>query len=93
MEKTKLTMEPGVRYRGSAWINEFGEIHFQPEQKGSRPSNLRVVYQQGETTIYESRRFFRISVQIPKTNDMLQKVLDIFGKASVTLLRYLNTHK
>lgn len=93
MDKIKITMEPGVHYRGSAWINEFGEIHFQPENKGSRPSNLRVVYQHEETTIYESRRFFRISVQIPKTNNMLQKVLDVFSKASFTLIRYLNTLK
>lgn len=90
MEKTKLTMEPGVRYRGTAWINEFGEIHFSPEQKGSRPSNMRVVFQENETTIYESRKYYRVAVQVPKQAGMMQVLLDRVSKAAMTLARYFN---
>lgn len=88
MEKTKIVMEPGVRYRGSAWINEFGEIHFMPEQKGSRPTNMRIVWTEGDTTIYESRKFFRISVQVPKQANIMQVLLDKVSSASLTLARY-----
>lgn len=90
MEKTKIVMEPGVRYRGSAWINEFGEIHFCPEQKGTRPTNMKIVYTEGDTTIYESRKFYRVSVQVPKQSGMMQVLLNKVSNAALILARYFN---
>ena len=50
----KMNLEPGVKYRGTGWVNEYGEFQFQPEQKGSKPSNLKIVHQDGDYAIYES---------------------------------------
>ena len=62
----KLQMEPGRKYRGSAWINEYGEIQFRPEQKGTKPGNLKIVAEHESFTIYESRDIFKVAVRFSK---------------------------
>ncbi len=92
-EKTRMTMEPGVRYRGYASINEFGEISFTPEQKGSRPSNLSIVYRDEHITLYESKFLFKVSVQVPKSNDMLTAIVNRLTDAVTMSLRYIKRQK
>ena len=43
MEKKKLSLEPGRHYKGTFWLNEYGEIQVRPEQKGSKPMNMKTV--------------------------------------------------
>jgi len=92
-EKTRMMMEPGIRYRGYASINEYGEISFTPEQKGSRPSNLSIVYRDDHITLYESKYLMKVSVQVPKTNDMLTSIVNKLTDAVSLTLRYLNRNK
>ena len=47
----KMNLEPGVKYRGTGWINEYGEFQFQREKKGSKASNLKIVNKEGENAI------------------------------------------
>lgn len=62
----KLNLEPGRKYRGSAWINEYGQFEFMPERKGSRPGNYRLVHDNGAVTIHESSHFFKLSIKVGK---------------------------
>lgn len=62
----KLKLEPGRKYRGTAWVNEYGEIQFRPEQKGSKPSNMHIVVEHESFTIYESKEIFKVSVKFAK---------------------------
>ncbi len=89
-EKTRMTMEPGIRYRGYASINEFGEISFTPEQKGSRPSNLTIVYRDDNITLYESKHLFKVSVQVAKNNDTLTAMVNKLTDAVSLTLRYIH---
>lgn len=34
----KINLEPGRKYRGSGWVNQYGEMFFRPEQKGGKSS-------------------------------------------------------
>ena len=62
----KITLEPGRKYRGTAWINEYGEIQFRPEQKGTKPSNMKIVLEHESFTIYESKDLFKVAVKFSK---------------------------
>jgi hypothetical protein len=85
----KMSLEPGVRYRGTGWINEYGEFQFQPEQKGSRPSNLKIVHQEGDYVIYESAHLWQVKVNFKKTNVDFENFLQVFTAACSKLVSYL----
>lgn len=62
----KITLEPGKKYRGTAWVNNYGEIQFRPEQKGTKPSNMHIVLEHESFTIYESKEIFKVAVKFDK---------------------------
>jgi len=62
----KITLEPGKKYRGTAWVNEYGEIQFRPEQKGTKPGNLHIVLEHESFSIYESKEIFKVAVKFEK---------------------------
>lgn len=68
----EIKMEPGRKYRGSAWINKYGEIQFRPEQKGSKPQNLHLVIEHETFSLYESKDIFKATVKFDKKNFNLQ---------------------
>lgn len=64
----QLKLQPGRKYRGSAWVNEYGELHFRPEQKGSKPGNMKIVLEHETFTLYESEQFFKLTMKMSKKN-------------------------
>ena len=66
MTMQQLKLEPGRKYRGSAWVNSYGELHFRPEQKGSKPSNLSIVMEHESFTFYESKDYFKLTMKFRK---------------------------
>lgn len=62
----QLRLEPGKKYRGTAWVNNYGEIQFRPEQKGTKPSNMHIVVEHETFTIYESKEIFKVAVKFDK---------------------------
>ena len=88
-----MSLEPGVRYRGTGWINEYGEFQFQPEQKGSKPSNLKIVHQEGDYVIYESAHLWQVKVNFKKSNVDSENFLQVFTSACSKLVGYLKKNK
>ena len=86
----KMNLEPGVKYRGTGWINEYGEFQFQPEQKGSKPSNLKIVHQEGDFVIYESAHLWQVKVNLKKTMINSLQLMQIFSSACGMLYKYIN---
>ena len=84
----KMNLEPGVKYRGTGWVNEYGEFQFQPEQKGSKPNNLKIVCQESDFVIYESAHLWQVKVNFKKTNNDSTKFMTIFTAACQKLLKY-----
>jgi len=66
MAKKKIKMEVGKRYKGYGVLNEYGEYSFEPCQVVENPKNMKIVLAHGNATIYESERFYKISVKVPK---------------------------
>lgn len=83
----KITLEPGRKYKGTFWVNEYGEIQVRPEQKGTRPGNLKLVHENDTTKLYESNKLFKLTMTFQK-EETAQAVIDRFGRANLTLLNY-----
>lgn len=64
----KMELEPGVHYRGSYWINEYGESFFRPEQKGSNPCGLQKLTEGDNWVIYTSKNVVRVVVSLPRVD-------------------------
>lgn len=84
----KITLEPGRRYKGTFWVNEYGEFQCRPEQKGTKPGNFKIVADQNDTIIYESTNYFKLVVKVPKNLDT-KTVIDRTTKATLNLISYL----
>lgn len=83
----KVTLEPGRKYKGTFWVNEYGEIQVRPEQKGSRPGNLKLVTENEHVKIYESNKLFKMTIMFDK-QDTIQQVVNRVSSANLTLLNY-----
>lgn len=83
----KITLEPGRKYKGTFWVNEYGEIQVRPEQKGTRPGNLKLVTENEYIKIYESSKMFKMTIVFDKT-DKATAVIDRVARANLTLLNY-----
>ena len=89
----KMSLEPGVKYRGTGWINEYGEFQFTPEQKGSKPSNLKIVHQESNFAIYESAHLWQVKVNFQKSLIEDFNFVQVFTVACGKLVSYLNLNK
>lgn len=89
--RQKLNLIPGKHYSGSFWLNEYGEIHVQPTNEGSRPGGgaYSLVHEEEDYSIYESKNFWKVSVKLPKAALKVTKVLNAFSQASWKLANYV----
>lgn len=72
-----LTLVPGVRYKGSAVINEFGQIEFRPyrHEEGYKPSQFRTLRGADDEAPFQLLRS-KDKVRIVVTADRLQSAKD-----------------
>lgn len=92
--KQKLTLEPGKKYKGVGFVNEYGEMQFTPYQQGTRNNALKVVTEGQNYSLYESGNLIQVRVSIKKERTMgkLEKVMSLmnaFQKACLELKKYL----
>lgn len=62
------TLEKGRKYRGTFWLNEFGEIHVRPEQKGTKPGNMKLVVENECFSLYQSKQQWKLTVKFSKAD-------------------------
>lgn len=67
MEKVQLT--PGKKYRGSFWINDYGEFQCRPDGKAPEDSGrMKTVNETGGVKIQESKYMGRAIISFSKKN-------------------------
>lgn len=93
-ERKKLNLEPGRKYKGVGYVNEYGEMNFTPYQVGTKKNGLKVVKEGDNFSLYESINTIQVRVCIERTNSMtkLEKVtllMKAFSNACVELKKYL----
>lgn len=93
-----MQMEPGKKYKGTAYINEYGEFDFTPYQQGTRENGMKVVREGQDYSIYESSEWLKISVKVKKQTgqnvlQVAQMMMQKFTSAVFNLKRYINENK
>ena len=64
----KVEMKPGVKYKGYATLNEYGEIQFTPEQTGVNQGKFRVVKEGQFYSIGVTPNFILVRQKLAKKN-------------------------
>lgn len=89
--RKKIDLVPGVKYRGTGCITEYGEFDFVPEQKGTKPNNMKLVKETDDFSLYESKDFVKVTVKIPKVTkktELISKFMKSFTNAVLELKNY-----
>ena len=69
--KKKLELKPGVWYNGRAMLNEFGEIMFNPEEKGAHEGRIKQLKKTDNYTISYSASKLIVHMSFPKEKGLL----------------------
>lgn len=91
MARKKMTLIPGKRYKGVGWLNEYGQVGFEPYQKAEKSRGMKVVKETDSFTLYESINCIKISVKIEKSKDkweMVRGFMDAFTLAAKEVKNY-----
>lgn len=85
----KIQMVPGKRYKGYAYLNEFGQIHFDPSQIGSRSEAKKLVTEKDDFSVYETKNFIVLHVRLVKILGVKEKVKSFLNVVNdiLTILR------
>lgn len=86
-----MRLEPGRKYKGVGWVNEYGQHFFEAYQSGEKPNNMKLVKETEAFSLYESGNYLKIAVKIEKSADkfeMIKRFMKAFTDASVELKNY-----
>lgn len=86
MSKKKIDLQPGVKYKGYGFVNEYGEFEFTPEQTGSRKGQKRFIKTGDRYTVSETRDLVIVHISVPKVTPKLKLVKDYLEVVNQTLL-------
>lgn len=89
MEKQKIQLEPGKHYKGYFWLNDYGEIQVKPEQKGTKPMNMKIVLEHEYFTLYESKKLFKVILKIDKSGIGLSSLTNRFMFIITQIYQYI----
>lgn len=87
----KKNMEPGKKYRGYGFVNEFSEFQFIPEDTGSRAGREKCILDNEGLRISETKNLLVIKMNIEKDCDkaeLAKRVLDKFNRVSKFINKY-----
>lgn len=85
----KLQLKPGVTYRGSAIINEYGQVQFTAYQQGTKPGNMHTVMVTPFFRISESKKSFKVSIAFDKASFTVLGATNRFALVLTQLTQYL----
>ena len=89
-EREPLALEPGKKYRGSFWINEFGQFHCSPEQKGKNPTGMKLVSEGRFHKMFTTKNTVRIVFTLERADHdtLSQNFTQAVTTAMAQLLQY-----
>lgn len=91
MGRKKMKLIPGQKYKGTGWVNEYGQTYFEAYQKGEKPNNMKLIKETESFSLYESGNYLKIAVKIEKKDDkfeMIKTFMSAFKGACVELKNY-----
>lgn len=91
MGRKKLCLEPGKKYKGVGWVNEYGQSFFEAYQKSESPNSMKLIKETEVFSLYESGNFLKVAVKIEKNAEkfeMIRTFMNAFQLACVELKNY-----
>lgn len=91
MARKKMQLEPGRKYKGYGWLNEYGQINFQASQQGTCENKMALVKESETFSLYESKQYLKVAVKIEKKLDkieIIKQFMNAFKAACVELKNY-----
>ena len=79
-KKTKEVMIPGKRYRGYAYLNEYKEFVFEPENTGARAGVIKSVTQRDGVSISHTRDYVLIHVKMKRMGVVALYMKELWSK-------------
>ena len=86
----KFDLEVGVNYQGSFRINVDGSIKVRPYKMGSKPQNLKKIFDSDFSAILESRKILRVVFTFSKDS---QKIIENYKESFLETYKFLHEHK
>lgn len=77
--KKKLDLVPGIRYKGYALVNEYGQIQFDPEEKGAHEGRIKEVKRGDNYIVKESREYILLSIKVKRGETALDRVQNLMN--------------
>lgn len=74
MAKQLLKLEPGIKYAGYAWLNEYGEVHFEPAQKGSQAGREKLVTRGENYSVHTTKSNILFRLKISREGNLIQRM-------------------
>lgn len=86
-------MQPGVRYKGYAFLNKFREFCFTPEATGSQAGREKLLQSWPEqgTTIKETKNYIIVTIKESKTLEEPARARSLMSKFNL-IFNFLKTH-
>lgn len=85
----KMTLKQGVAYRGSAILNEYGQVQFTAYQQGTKPGNLHTVLETPFFRLSESRRMWQVKINFEKAEFSVGRAAERFAWVLSKLIAYV----
>lgn len=84
-------MEVGVKYRGWATLNEYGQINFTPEQTGAQAGNKKLVVEGKGFSVYTTKKKVVVHLSLDRNADkmnIMSQFYNIVGHITEELRKY-----
>lgn len=91
MGRKKMALEPGKKYKGVGWVNEYGQHFFEAYQSGENQNYMKLIKETKDFSLYESNKLLKIAVKIEKDRDkfeMVRRFMKAFSDASIEIKNY-----
>lgn len=90
MAKKKMELKAGIKYRGYALLNEFGEIDFIPEQTGAREGQIKLLCEGENYKVSTTEKKIIVHLTIEKCSglELMRKLYNRIGEISTKLKDY-----
>lgn len=83
--RKKKSLEPGVKYRGYGYVNEFGEFEFIPEEKGAHKGRRKLIKEGAGFSVSETKGLLIVHITTPKQENRARLMNEYLKIVNTTL--------
>lgn len=89
----EIEIIPGKCYKGSAFLNKYGQWVFTPENKGSRPDAVKMIFQslQNGYTLKETKNYFIVTVKAKKIGG-IKSILERLSNSFISSIKKISEY-